>query len=179
MSPEQTALEFERKKWRGEYELRRREIELKEREAVRSRWSSPLVLAVFAAAAAGLGNAAAIWLTGVEQRQLEATKAEQARSIEETKAEAARILEMIKTGNPDKAAENLKFLLATGLIADADRRTSIGTFLANRPAGQGPVLPTRSESDVLLRELKELDNLQASGAIKELLEQAEKPKQSK
>jgi len=142
MSSEQTALEFEREKWRSEYDLRRREIELKERDAIRSRWSSPLVLAVFAAAAAGLGNAAAIWLTGVEQRKLEATKAEQTRSIEETKAETARILEMIKTGNPDKAAENLKFLLATGLIADTDRRTSIGKFLTNRPAGQGPVLPT-------------------------------------
>jgi hypothetical protein len=36
---EQT-LEFEREKWRGEYELRKREIEIKEREASRSRWSS-------------------------------------------------------------------------------------------------------------------------------------------
>jgi hypothetical protein len=67
---EQT-LEFEREKWRGKYELRKREIEIKEREASRSRWSSPLVLAVLAAAIAALGNGAAIWLTGKAQLNLE------------------------------------------------------------------------------------------------------------
>ena len=59
---EQTALEFKREKWRGEYELRKREIELKERNASRSRRSSPVVLAHLAAAVDGLSNAAAIWL---------------------------------------------------------------------------------------------------------------------
>src|SRR5262245_1520933 len=136
------SLEFEREKWLAEYELKEREIALKEREASRSRWSSPLVLAIFAAAAAGIGNAAAIWLTGVQQRQLEAEKSEQVRSIEEAKAEAARILEVIKTGNdPDKAAANLKFLLDAGLISDTPRRLSIQVFLDTRQAGQGPALP--------------------------------------
>jgi hypothetical protein len=138
---EQAPLEFEREKWLAEYELRKREIELKERDASRSRWSSPLVLALLAAAIAALGNAAAIWLTGIAQRSLETTKTEQARIIEESKAEAARILEVIKTGNPDKAAENLKFLVDAGLISDATRRTSIQEFLAARVAGQGPTLP--------------------------------------
>jgi hypothetical protein len=50
---EQTPLEFEREKWLGEYELRKREIEIKEREQSRSRWSNPVVLAVLAAALAG------------------------------------------------------------------------------------------------------------------------------
>jgi hypothetical protein len=140
--PDQTALEFEREKWRNEFELRKRELVLKEREASRSRWSSPLVLAVLAAAMAGLGNASAIWLNGMEQRKLETEKAEQARNIEETKAEAARILEVIKTGNdPDKAAENLKFLVDAGLISDEYRRKSIQVFLDTRKAGQGPALP--------------------------------------
>ena len=53
---EQNPLEFERDKWLGEYELRKREIELKERDQSRSRWSSPVVLAVLAAALAGVGN---------------------------------------------------------------------------------------------------------------------------
>ena len=141
MSPEQSAIEFEREKWRGEYELREREIKVKEREASRSRWSSPLVLAVLAAAIAALGNAAAIWLTGRSQHDLETTKAEQTRVLEEGKAEAARILEMIKTGDPEKAADNLKFLVDAGLISDADRRKNIQNFLAHRPAGKGPALP--------------------------------------
>jgi hypothetical protein len=112
VSPEQSALEFEREKWRGEYELREREIKVKEREASRSRWSSPLVLALLAAAIGAFGNAVAMWLNGRAQHDLETTKAEQARVLEEGKAEATRILEMIKTGDPEKAADNLKFLLA-------------------------------------------------------------------
>jgi hypothetical protein len=144
---EQTAREFEREKWRGEYELRKRDIELKERDASRSRWSSPLVLAVLAAAIAALGNAAAIWLTGIAQRNLETTKTEQARIIEESKAEAARILEIIKTGNdPEKAAVNLKFLVDAGLISDADRRKNIQNFLAHRPAGAGPAFDPKMSS---------------------------------
>jgi len=146
MPPEQSALEFERQKWRDEYELREREIKVKEREASRSRWSSPLVLAVLAAAIAALGNAAAIWLTGRSQHDLETTKAEQTRVLEEGKAEAARILEMIKTGDPEKAADNLKFLLDAGLISDADRRKNIQNFLAHRPAGKGPALPVGAPS---------------------------------
>ena len=141
MPPEQSALEFEREKWRAEYALREREIKVKEREASRSRWSSPLVLAVLAAAIAALGNGAAIWLTGRSQHDLETTKAEQTRVLEEGKAEAARILEMIKTGDPEKAADNLKFLVDAGLISDADRRKNIQNFLAHRPAGKGPALP--------------------------------------
>jgi hypothetical protein len=138
---EQPPLDFEREKWLGDYDLRRREIEIKERDQSRSRWSNPVVLAVLAAALAGLGNAAVTWLNGIEQRSLEAERAEQARSMEETKAEAARILEVIKAGDADKAAGNLSFLVKTGLIASTDRVRSIQTFIANRHAGEGPALP--------------------------------------
>jgi hypothetical protein len=142
MSPEQTpTLEFEREKWRDDYELRKREVAVKEQEASRSRWSSPLVLAVSAAAIGAFGNLVLAWMNERAQLELEATKAEQANSLEESKAEAMRILEMIRTGNPDKAAENLKFLVDAGLISNPVRRTNIQTFLAKREAGQGPVLP--------------------------------------
>jgi hypothetical protein len=165
---EQTALEFKREKWRGEYELRKREIELKECDASRSRWSSPVVLALLAAAIAGLGNAAAIWLNGMEQRKLETTKTEQTRSIEETKAEAARILEVIRTDNPDKAAANLKFLLDAGLISDADRRASIRTFLDARAAGQGPALPTTNWLGDRLRRDRQLEEMESTESYKRL-----------
>ena len=105
-------------------------IELKERDTSRSRWSSPLVLAVLAAAVAAAGNALVTWLNG-----------QQARDLEETKAEAARILEVIKTNDTEKAAANLKFLVDAGLISDANRRRNVENFLAHRPAGQGPALP--------------------------------------
>jgi hypothetical protein len=162
---EQKPLEFEHEKWLADHELRKREIALKEREASRSRWSSPLAIAIFAAAAAGIGNAAATWLTGVQQRRLESEKSEQVQRIEETKAEGARILQMITTGDPDKAAVNLKFLLDAGLISDADRRKNIQAFLDNRAAGQGPTLP---------QVLKDWQDIQRMGAelSKTLNEQA-------
>jgi len=81
-------------------------------------------------------------MNGRAQVDLETTKAEQSRVLEEGKAEAARILEVIKTGNdPEKAAENLKFLVDTGLISDAGRRKNIQAFLDSRKPGQGPSLP--------------------------------------
>ena len=50
--------------------------------------------------------------------------------MEETKAEAARILEVIKTGDADKAAANLKFLADMGLISDVDRLQHIQIIIS-------------------------------------------------
>lgn len=145
-------LEFEREKWRAEYDLRKRELDFKERDAGRSQWSSPLVLAVCAAAVAGLFNAGVAWVNGM-----------QARTVEETKAEAARILEVIRTNDPDKAAVNLKFLVDAGLISDAVRRKDIQAFLDNRTTGQGPTLPTeaqlRKEVEVLVENWKMMTDM--------------------
>lgn len=158
---------FEREKWENDVRLREREITLKERtqdaaeretlvklaELKRSRWSSPLVLAVLAAAVAATGNASVALINGVLQRDLERqrasvqynfenAKADSETEIEEAKAESARILEMIKTNDPDKAAVNLAFLLETGLIVNEDRRNSLRLYLENRIRGQGPTLPS-------------------------------------
>ena len=146
---EQTPLEFDHERFR------KREIEVKERDQSRSRWSSPVVLAVLAAALAGLGNAAVASLNGLEQRKLEADKAVQAKAMEETKAEAARILEVIKTGDADKSAANLKFLVDTGLITNSDRIEKIQAFLEHRPAGGGPALPA-GQSQTSLEQMLQL-----------------------
>ena len=143
---EQTPLELDHERWLREYELRKREIEIKERDQSRSRWSSPVVLAVLAAALAGLSNAAVTLQNGLEQRKLEAEKAGQAKIIEETKAEAARIFEVIKTGDADKSATNLKFLVDTGLITNSDRIEKIQAFLDHRLAGGGPALPAATDA---------------------------------
>lgn len=66
-------------------------------------------MAILAATLAAVGNAIVAVVNGLEQRQLERQKGEE-----------TRILEMIKTGDPDKAAENLKFLLDSGLIESQD-----------------------------------------------------------
>ena len=53
---------------------------------------------------------------------------------------------MIKTGDTEKAADNLKFLVDAGLVSDADRRKNIRNFLADRPAGTGPALPVTTRN---------------------------------
>jgi HSP90 family molecular chaperone len=95
----------------------------------RSRWSNPLVLAVLAAALAGVSNAVATWMTA--QNQLE--KEEQ--SIEKAKAESARLSDMVKYVDPDQVAQNLRFLLDTKLLTDEEQRANIERFLKNRPRG--------------------------------------------
>lgn len=123
--------EFETRSWQFDYELRSREIAVKEREQSTSKWRSPIAVAIIAAAVAATGNAAVALINGNQQV-----------AVEQSKAESARILEMLKTGDPDKAAKNLEFLLQAGLISDPDRAALIKIFLANRPLGTGPALPS-------------------------------------
>jgi len=60
--------------------------------------------------------------------------------VETFKAESSRIFEMIKTGDPDKAAVNLQFLIDTGLVPNKTL-LSISTYLKTRKHGQGISLP--------------------------------------
>lgn len=142
---------FEEKKWEVENSFREREIRVKEREQecaekelefkqseqFLSKWTNPLVVAILAAAIAAGGNAWVAYWNGSSARQLETLKGEQ-----------TRILEMIKTGNPDKAAENLKFLLDAGLIQDTSTSKQVTLFLKNRRPGSGPSLPVASRNIV-------------------------------
>ena len=116
--------ELEQEKWTFEKQIREREIllkekelkakeseiELKNKEHARSEWRNPLVVAIMAATIAAGGNAIVAVVNGQLQRQLEDQKSEQ-----------SRILEMIKTGDADKAADNLEFLLDAGLITNQER----------------------------------------------------------
>ena len=158
---------FDSEKWQQERDLRERELSLKERaqkvseddfqvrkeELARARWRSPLVVAIFAAAIAALGNAVVAFVNGREGQ-----------TLEDNRAESARILEMIKTGDADKAAENLRFLADAGLVADPNRLAAIRRFLANRSPGQGPSLPPSSSTSGLqpTRTLPQSDPLRPS-----------------
>jgi hypothetical protein len=140
-TPAQSALAWEQQKWRDEYQLKTRELDLKQKEQQRSNWSNPLVVAILAAAVAGLSNAFVAMINGRLQRQIEQSKAAESLRIEESRSEAGRILEMIKTGEPDKAAGNLKFLIDTGLISNEERVAQIQRYLSTRQPGTGPFLP--------------------------------------
>ncbi len=129
----------EREKWEIEKSFRQREmilrevqIEIARRESMQSQWKNPLVLAILAASIAAAGNAVVAVVNGNLQRDLE-----------ELKSEQTRILEVIKVGgNPDKAAENLDFLLKSGLIRNPVQVSSLGKFLSQRVPGTGPSLPS-------------------------------------
>lgn len=150
---EKARLALDREKWQTEDAIRREALALKRTELNRSRWVNPLVIAIFAAAVAALGNAGVTLVSSDRQIKLEREKAQithdlnseqssTSLNLEKSKAEAARILEVVKTNDPDKAAENLKFLVDTGLIADPNVRQQLQTYLDKRKPGEGVVLPT-------------------------------------
>src|SRR5262249_17868296 len=120
------------------------DIELKRKEQATSKWRSPLVVAIFAAAIAGVGNAGVAALNGWYQRDLDGSKRDAERALEENKAESTRVLEMIKTGDTETAAKNIAFLLDTGLVTEPIRVGKLREFLANRRPGTGPSLPAPS-----------------------------------
>lgn len=156
---DQLRLEFEREKWRDEMSLRTRDLNLREREQAAKEaepqskrhepsaapwYTNPLVLAILAAAVAAFGNAGVATVNGVMQRKLETAKREAELALEATKAESTRILEVIKTGDTEKAAKNLQFLVDTGLVAGAERAGRLRDYLEKRTPGSGPSLPASS-----------------------------------
>jgi hypothetical protein len=72
---EKKKLEFERERWEADYRLRLEELSLKKSDLNRSRWINPLVIAILAAAAAALGNAAIALITSTKQLELERERA--------------------------------------------------------------------------------------------------------
>ena len=92
--------------------------------------SSPLIIAILAAAVAGVFSTVVAMVNGTQQR-----------GLEHDRAEADRILEMIKTGDPDRAAQNLKFLLDSGLISGGTTSAKLTAYLKTRQPGTGPSLP--------------------------------------
>jgi V8-like Glu-specific endopeptidase len=146
-----TAPVSEREKWIAELGFREREIlvreashhlasqeyDLKTKEHLASRWRSPLIVAVLAASIAAIGNFVVSALNAKYQRQLEQEKAEQ-----------TRILEMIKTGDTEKAAENLTFLLESGLIENNIIRDKLEGYLSIRRPGSGPALPSTNIANI-------------------------------
>ena len=139
-------LAFEREKWKDDLRLRVEEIALRSADLGRSRWSSPLVVAVLGATFAAVGNMVVNWQNSKEQRDLETTRAELTLKLESSKAEAARILEVVKTADPDRAAVNLRVLMETYLISDPDTRAGIKAYLDSRQPGQGLTLPTTTQN---------------------------------
>lgn len=142
-------LAFEREKWIAERAFRERELDLraKEQREGRSRWSNPLVLAIVGAIFAGLFNAGVAWYNDNATLTAQSANNDANLQLENLKAESARILQAISTGDPDKAATNLKFLLDSGLVANPKTVSFLKNFLATRTSGQGPSLPAAAAAE--------------------------------
>jgi uncharacterized protein YukJ len=103
----------------------RAELRLRDRELRSSAWRNPLFLGIAAAVLTLLSN---IYLSFQQHRhQTIAAKQEFQSNL---------ILEVIKTGNPEEAAQNLRFLLDARLISDD------GSKIRDSLAKQRPVLPS-------------------------------------
>lgn len=141
---EAARFEFEKQKHHDELELRRSELELQREQAKQLAWRNPLVLAVIAAVIGLLSNAVVALINGFSERSLERDRAKATQELAEQKAEADRILEALKTGDPDKAAENLELLLRTKLVAN--EAAAIRAYLEQRKPGEGASLPAATIS---------------------------------
>jgi hypothetical protein len=137
-------VDFELEKWKADVELRKRELALKENEHKSFAWRSPITVAIFAAAAAALGNAVVAMVNTSLQRGVDERKHLSELALERSKAESTRILEMIKTGKEEEGVRNLRFLIKSGLVADKDLVPKIQNFVDAWQPGTGPVLPAPS-----------------------------------
>jgi hypothetical protein len=106
-----------------------KEAIFKRKEQDRSRWNTPLILALIGAIIAGVTNIIVAGYNGFVEHRSDVEK-----------SESTRILQMIKTSDLKLATQNLKFLVQTGLVIDTDRVTKITKYLVEHP-DDGPVLP--------------------------------------
>lgn len=153
--PNDPSQAFEREKWEAEqrrlereFSLKDRELTSKEKEAQLARWWNPLAIAILGAAIAALGGAYVSYQNNKANLDLETYR-----------AESARIFEIVKTGDPNKAADNLHFLLDTGLIQNSKTAMSIRNYLKERKKGEGVALPV---PDALARQIAPRANLRGS-----------------
>jgi hypothetical protein len=162
-------------RWQQEHDLRAREVALQERDQqtkeadldlrrkqfLASQWTSPVVVAVIAATLAFAGNAVVAYVNSVESRK-----------IEELKGEEGFILKMIENPNPDQVAQNLQFLIDSGLVSEENLKSRLESFLKNRPQGKGPaissvaVAPQGNELQIAHDMAQQVDSGDYSGAVK-------------
>jgi hypothetical protein len=90
-----------------EVAAREREVTAKEAETRKSRWSSPLVIALLAGAIGLIGNWIVTYLNNRNTQQ-----------VERIRSQSNLILEAIRTGSPEKACTNLLFFIDLGLVND-------------------------------------------------------------
>ncbi|MBX3726101.1 MAG: trypsin-like peptidase domain-containing protein [Xanthomonadales bacterium] len=121
-----------------EVSVKEKDLDFKIQEAQKSAWKSPLVVAIFVAAASASGNALVTYLSSSWDREAAADEYSRTATLAQSGAERARILEMIKIGDPNQVQRNLEFLIDAGLVTDPDTIKSIREYYQIRAPGTGP-----------------------------------------
>ncbi|MCA9640424.1 MAG: hypothetical protein KC492_06990 [Myxococcales bacterium] len=137
-------LELDQRRHEAEVELKQKELELRRAHETKL-WRNPLVLAIAAGIIGLVSNAVVAAVNGSMDRDLE-----------HQKTESKMILEALKTGDPDKAAENLQLLVDTGLVQRHGDR--LQNYLKRRSQGGGAVLPVAATAQAhKVEELEEAE----------------------
>jgi hypothetical protein len=160
---ERERLELERERLAKDVGLREKELALREREItlreLDQRSNHPLSIAIFAAALAVVGNIIVTFLQGKANRTLAAQTSNFNRELEREKAQANLILEAIKTGDTNKAAENLNFFIGAGLINDP--QSAIRNWVRDKQAPSLPA-PLASAFGLVQMQLEVVDTITGS-----------------
>jgi hypothetical protein len=104
-----------------------REVAVREREAKKSAWSHPIVIAILVAGLGLIGNSIVTFSNNSNQRELE-----------KQRAQSNLIFEAIKTGESETACKNLLFFVNIGMLEDAGKEI----YNSCKPGSTvGPSLP--------------------------------------
>ena len=145
---DQAKLDLDRWKAEEDLKLRRDELEIKRKEALRLAWSSPLLLAIVG-----------VFTTIIVSRFQSSSQSEANLMLERQRFESSLIQKAIEGAEPGDAAQRLKFFIDLGLITKTERleryvncpgdipfqpRESVPLELSRRDAklsvGNGPIL---------------------------------------
>ncbi len=103
--------------------------------------ASPVVMAALIAGLATAVGAMLTHLTSEAQLSLEREKAANAQKLERLKYDSSLLLDAARTGDPDRAAENIAFLVDAGLLSDHNLESRLSAYLLNRVPHHGKALP--------------------------------------
>jgi hypothetical protein len=121
-----------------ELKLREREVSAREAELKRSRWWNPMVIGLFVATLGLIGNFTVALINNWNTVRVAKDNDTATQAVERHRAQSNLVLEAIKTGDSNKACENLTFFVSLKLLDDED--DTIKKKCASAPAG-APSLP--------------------------------------
>ena len=107
--------------------------------------TNPVVVAAVITAIVSLAASYVSLTSAREQRDLDERKATTQLQYEFVKSEFDFVLQALRAANPDEAAENLTFLLETGIIQRTAFQERLSKYLKDRKPARGPFFPNNGK----------------------------------